>query len=205
MDMQAMRKSYARWAPVYDLTFGAVTSAGRRRVAGMVNARGGSLLEVGVGTGMSLDLYNHDVRVTGIDASPEMLAKAEDRVLEKNLTQVAELREMDARHLAYGDNTFDHVAALHIMSVVPEPERVMAEMARVLKPGGSLFIVNHFAREKGALAKAARLAEPVANWLGWHSDFVRGQVLGQNDLKLAEEIGLPPFGMMRLLRLTKRG
>jgi phosphatidylethanolamine/phosphatidyl-N-methylethanolamine N-methyltransferase len=205
MDMQAMRKSYARWAPVYDLTFGAVTSAGRRRVAGMVNARGGALLEVGVGTGMSLDLYNGDVRVTGIDASPQMLAKAEERVLEKNLTHVAELREMDARHLGYGDDTFDHVAALHIMSVVPEPERVMAEMARVLKPGGSLFIVNHFAREKGFVAMAERLAAPLSNWLGWHSDFDRGQVLGQDNLKLAEEVGLPPFGLMTLLRLTKRG
>ncbi len=205
MDMQAMRKSYARWAPVYNLTFGAITSAGRRRVAAMVNARGGSLLEVGVGTGMSLDLYGRDVRVTGIDASPEMLAKAEERVAEKALTNVTALREMDARRLDFPDAVFDHVAALHIMSVVPEPERVMAEMARVLKPGGSVFVVNHFAREGGVFSALERLAAPLSGLLGWHSDFERGRVMGCPALRPSEEIALPPGGLMTLLRLTKRG
>jgi phosphatidylethanolamine/phosphatidyl-N-methylethanolamine N-methyltransferase len=205
MDMQAMRKSYARWAPVYNLTFGAVTSAGRRRVAAMANARGGSLLEVGVGTGMSLDLYGRDVRVTGIDASPEMLAKAEDRVREKGLTNVTALRGMDARRMDFADASFDQVVALHIMSVVPEPERVMAEMARVVKPGGSVFVVNHFAREGGVFSALERIAAPLSDKLGWHSDFERGKVLSCPDLRLAEQQDLPPFGLMTLLRLTKTG
>jgi phosphatidylethanolamine/phosphatidyl-N-methylethanolamine N-methyltransferase len=204
MDMQAMLKSYARWAPVYDLTFGAVTRAGRRRVAAMVNARGGTLLEVGVGTGMSLGLYARDVRVTGIDASPEMLAKAEERVLFDNLSHVTGLMEMDARQMRFADASFDHVAALHIMSVVPEPERVMAEMARIVKPGGSVFIVNHFAREGGVFSALERVAAPLADHLGWHSDFSRNQVMSCPALHLSEEQALPPFGLMTLLRLTKR-
>ena len=206
MDIQAVRRSYARWAPIYDLTFGRITGAGRKRAVSVLNGLGGRVLEVGVGTGLALPGYRPGVEVTGIDASAEMLEKAREKVAELGLSHVKALREMDARALDFPDNSFDSVAAMHIMSVVPEPERVMAEMARVLRPGGTMLIVNHFARdgsENGWLPWAERKLAPLANLLGWHSDFERSRVLSTPGLRLVEETHLPPLGMMTLLRLRK--
>ncbi|MDP4031262.1 MAG: class I SAM-dependent methyltransferase [Pseudorhodobacter sp.] len=203
MDIQAVARSYARWAPIYDLTFGALTSAGRRRAVGAINKIGGEVLEVGVGTGLALRRYGRELRVTGIDYSEDMLQKARDKVAELGLEQVTGLHQMDARNLDFADNSFDHVVAMHIMSVVPEPERVLAEMARVCRPGGSVIVVNHFARDHGMLSVIEKVTAPMANLLGWHSDFERDRVLGDARLELVEEYTLPPLGMMTMLRLEK--
>ncbi len=206
MDIQAVRKSYARWAPIYDNTFGALTKVGRRQAVSVLNGLGGRVLEVGIGTGLSLPSYRADVSVTGIDASEQMLEKARARVAELGLTHVSDLRLMDARALDFPADSFDHVTAMHIMSVVPEPERVMREMARVLRPGGTVLIVNHFARDPqdhGALPWLERVAAPFADVLGWHSDFARARVTGTPGLTLISEQRLPPFGMMTLLRFRK--
>jgi phosphatidylethanolamine/phosphatidyl-N-methylethanolamine N-methyltransferase len=205
MELQAVERSYARWAPVYDRTFGAVTNVGRRRATAILSELGGSVLEVGVGTGLALRHYGPRVSVTGVDYSEEMLAKARAKVASEGLRNVAALHRMDARELDFPDDSFDHVAAMHVISVVPEPERVMEEIARVVRPGGTVLIVNHFRRNKGALALAERLAAPLADLLGWHSDFDRARVLGEPRLTLAEERTLPPLGMMTLLRLVKAG
>ena len=205
MELEAVAKSYARWAPVYDHTFGAVTHAGRRRATGFANAVGGTVLEVGVGTGLALPFYAAHMQVTGIDFSEEMLAKAQEKVAEQGLTQVKALRQMDARALEFADGSFDSVCAMHILSVVPEPERVMAEMARVCRPGGQVLVVNHFAAEgRGVMARIERAAAPLSDLLGWHSDFARARVLGEAGLELVEEDGLPPFGMMTYLRMRRR-
>ncbi|MDE4305759.1 class I SAM-dependent methyltransferase [Phaeobacter gallaeciensis] len=203
MELKAVQSSYARWAPIYDRTFGAVTNAGRRRVVNYINRRGGSVLEVGVGTGLSLPHYGADLRVTGIDFSTEMLAKAENRVAEMGLANVAGLRQMDARDLDFPDASFDTVAAMHVLSVVPEPQKVMAEIARVLKPGGEVVISNHFKSTQGVLASLEKISAPFANVLGWHSDFEIGTILGEETLSLKEQESLPPFGMMTFLVLKK--
>lgn len=203
MELQAVEKSYARWAPVYDRTFGAITNVGRRRATALLSELGGSVLEVGVGTGLALRHYGPKVTVTGVDYSEEMLEKARAKVAAEGLRNVAALHRMDARVLDFPDESFDHVAAMHVISVVPEPERVMAEVARVVRPGGTVLIVNHFTRSRGALAMAERLAAPLADLLGWHSDFDKARVLGEPRLRLVEERTLPPFGMMTMLRLEK--
>lgn len=204
MELNAVKTSYARWAPVYDRTFGVITNAGRRTAVDYINEQGAAkVLEVGVGTGLALPSYRSDLRVTGIDFSEDMLAKARTKVKTLDLDHVQNLRQMDARNLDFPDASFDVVAAMHIISVVPEPERVMAEMARVCKPGGRLVITNHFARETGLLAQIERLTAPFANLLGWHSDFEITTVLRQPELKVIEKKSLPPMGMMTFLVLQK--
>lgn len=203
MEIHAVKKSYARWAPVYDKTFGAVTQAGRRRAVEFVNARGGTVLEVGIGTGLSLERYGKEVEVTGVDYSEEMLAKAKEKVRERGLSHVRELKRMDARELEFENDSFDTVVAMHIMSVVPEPERVLSEMARVCKPGGSVVITNHFSAENGPMAAVERLAAPLSNLIGWHSDFPIVTVLGEGSLDLVERKSLPPLRMMTFLAFRK--
>ncbi|RMC34745.1 class I SAM-dependent methyltransferase [Paracoccus alkanivorans] len=203
MDIEAVQSSYSRWAPVYDNTFGAITNLGRRRTVDYINTRPGSVLEVGVGTGLALKYYKPGMQVTGIDFSEAMLQKAIAKAERLKLRHVKELRQMDARSLDFPDNHFDTVAAMHVLSVVPAPEKVMAEIARVCKPGGKVVITNHFARTQGILASLERAFAPLANTIGWHSDFRIETVLQEKALVLEEQKTLPPLGMMTFLVLTK--
>ncbi|MEZ5796591.1 MAG: methyltransferase domain-containing protein [Paracoccaceae bacterium] len=204
MSTDSVIRNYRRLAPVYDRTFGQVTEAGRRHVARLVKAGGGALLEVGVGTGLALRDYAPSVTVTGIDLSPDMLERAREKVAEERLSNVVALRQMDAGAMDFPAASFDFVVALHILSVVAEPRRVMAEIARVCRPGGMVLIVNHFSREAGVLAHAARLAAPVTRRIGWHSDFRRAEVMGEAGLELVDERPLPPMGMMTFLQFRRR-
>jgi phosphatidylethanolamine/phosphatidyl-N-methylethanolamine N-methyltransferase len=204
MEIEAVTASYRRWAPVYDRTFGAFSRAGRRRAVEHINRRGGSVLEVGVGTGLALGHYAPHLAVTGIDYSAEMLARAQAKVAALKLSQVVALRRMDARALEFPDHSFDTVAAMHVLSVVPEPARVVAEMARVCRPGGEVLVLNHFVHAHGALGFLGRRLGPLANQLGWHSDFTMAPVLSCDGLELVEQRPSPPFGIFTLLRLRKR-
>jgi len=204
LKIEAVESSYARWAPVYDRTFGAVTDVGRRRAVSFINDRKGHVLEVGVGTGLSLPHYGPEVRITGVDFSAEMLAKAQRKVDALDLKKRVDLQRMDARELAFENASFDTIAAMHVLSVVPEPEKVMAEIARVLKPGGKVVITNHFAKTTGVMAGLERVAAPMANLIGWHSDFKMDTILQEPSLQIAELRKLPPLGMMTFLVLEKR-
>lgn len=203
MEIKAIQASYALWAPVYDNTFGAVTNVGRRRAVEYINKRPGDVLEVGVGTGLALGFYRPEMRVTGIDFSEEMLRKARRKVRTRGLSHVADLRRMDARALDFPDDSFDTVAAMHVLSVVPEPEKVMSEITRVCKPGGKVVIVNHFQREKGFLAFLEKAFSSLENVVGWHSDFKIETILTEDELKVEERKSFPPLGMMTFLVLSK--
>jgi phosphatidylethanolamine/phosphatidyl-N-methylethanolamine N-methyltransferase len=133
-----------------------------------------------------------------------MLRKARARVAKLRLRNVAALRQMDARQLDFPDASFDTVAAMHVLSVVPEPERVMSEIARVLRPGGQVVITNHFKHERGVWAGLARAAAPLERVLGWHSDFEIAAVLQDPRLHILTRRDLPPMGMMTFLVLEKR-
>ncbi len=204
MQPDAITSSYRRWAPIYDATFGQVSHAGRRHATQVANQRGGHVLEVGVGTGLALPRYARDVTVTGIDFSADMLARARAKVADEGLDHVTELRQMDARALDFPDDSFDTVVAMHLISVVPDPERVMAEMARVCRPGGQVLLVNHFARDEGWLAWVERKCAPFADVLGWHSNFSKGRVLGVAALRVVEERKLTRLGLFTFLRMEKQ-
>lgn len=204
MEIEAVTTSYRRWAPVYDATFGAFTRPGRRRCVDYVNRRRGSVLEVGVGTGLALPWYARHLRVTGVDYSDEMLSKARERVMRLRLGHVVALEQMDARALDFPDDSFDTVVAMHVISVVPDPETVVAEMARVCRPGGEVVIVSHFLHEDGALGFLGRRMAPLADQLGWHSDFPKEPVLSCDRLEVANEVSSPPFRMFTRLHMRKR-
>jgi len=204
MKLEAVEAVYRRLAPLYDKTFGLITRSARKSALRSLKLDHGRILEVGVGTGLSLSGYRNKLTVTGIDYSEEMLEKARRRVAKKGLSNIEELRRMDARTLEYPDGSFDVVVAMYIVSVVPEPERVVQEMARVVRPGGYVLILNHFARERGLLAFVERVFAPFADVLGFHSDFSMERILCEPSLELVDSQVMPPLRMFTLLRLLKR-
>jgi phosphatidylethanolamine/phosphatidyl-N-methylethanolamine N-methyltransferase len=149
MDEGAVKRAYARWAPVYDVTFGRIAEAGRNRTVEHINQYEGRVLEVGVGTGISLPNYHRRLKITGIDLSPEMLKKARRRVVRNRLNHVEAVLEMDASDMDFPDNSFDIVVAMYVLTVVPDPIQVMRELERVCRPGGQVFVVNHFSQDHG--------------------------------------------------------
>ena len=203
MDVDSVRHAYRRWAPVYDFTFGLVAEAGRKHAVQIINRRKGRVLEVGVGTGLSLPCYGSQLIITGIDLSLEMLAKARDKVTSKKLGNVTGLHEMDAGALAFPDESFDTVVAMYVMTVVPDPERVMRELERVCAPGGEVILVNHFSEDEGMRGLVERKLAPFGDLLGWRPVFGLDRVLVCDDLRLAERRSLRPFGLFTMLRFVK--
>ncbi len=203
MDEQAIRKAYARWAPVYDMTFGLIADAGRKRAVRYMNTLPPSrILEAGVGTGISLPAYRRDHQIIGIDLSPEMLRKARERVRRRGLTNV-EVREMDVCNLDFEDNSFDVVTAMYVLTVVPDPEKAMHELARVCKPGGEVILVNHFSTEEGLRGLVEKRMARFAEDLGWRPEFPKEAVMVCDELKLEQELPMKPFGLFTMLRFRK--
>jgi phosphatidylethanolamine/phosphatidyl-N-methylethanolamine N-methyltransferase len=203
MDQGAVKRAYARWAPVYDLTFGLIADAGRVRTVEHVNRLSGQVLEVGVGTGISLSRYSPHLKVTGIDLSPEMLERARERVERRGLAQVEAILEMDASAMRFADARFDVVVAMYVLTVVPDPARVMAELERVCRPGGEVFIVNHFSQEHGVRGAVEKGMARFAETLGWRPEFPVETLLGHNGLRLVDAQALKPFGLFSMLRFVK--
>src|SRR5262247_522868 len=203
MDEDAIKSAYRRWAPVYDRTFGFVAAEGRKHSVEIINQRKGRVLEVGVGTGLSLPTYGRHLEIVGIDLSPEMLEKARERVVAERLRNVTGLYEMDAGDLKFDDASFDTVVAMYVMTVVPDPEKVMRELARVCRPGGEVLIVNHFSAEEGMRGWVERRMAPFADMLGWRPVFDIERVLVCDDLVLLEKRGLRPFGLFTMMRFHK--
>jgi phosphatidylethanolamine/phosphatidyl-N-methylethanolamine N-methyltransferase len=166
MSDNAIKRAYARWAPVYDQTFGVIADAGRVAAVDVINTLDGKVLEVGVGTGISLPSYRRDLKVTGIDLSPEMLDKARQRVTRQALGHVEAIEQMDAGDMSFADESFDVVVAMYVMTVVPDPAQVMDELARVCRPGGTVILVNHFSADGGVRALVEKAMSPLAD-RGW--------------------------------------
>jgi phosphatidylethanolamine/phosphatidyl-N-methylethanolamine N-methyltransferase len=203
LDEHSVRTAYRRWAPVYDQTFGRIAAEGRKHAVEHINTKSGRVLEVGVGTGLSLPMYDPRIEVVGIDLSPEMLEKARARVAAEAVDNVMGLYEMDASRLTFEDQSFDIVVAMYVLTVVPDPERVMRELSRVCKPGGEVLLVNHFSQKQGVRGWVERRMAPFAEHLGWRPVFDRRRVMGCSDLELIEQRSLRPLGLFTMLRLRK--
>lgn len=203
IDEAAIKNAYRRWAPVYDHTFGRFTTEGRRHAVEIINQRRGRVLEVGVGTGLSLPAYAPHLEIVGIDLSPEMLEKAREKVIEDGLSNVTGLHEMDAGELTFDDASFDTVVAMYVITVVPEPEKVMRELARVTKVGGQVILVNHFSQDEGVRGWVERRMAPFADKLGWRPVFNLDRVMVCEDLRVVDRRALRPWGLFTMLRFEK--
>ena len=171
MHIEAVKAAYRRYARIYDVIFGAVLQPGRRAVLEALELRPGDrVLEVGVGTGISLPLYPRDVRITGIDVSREMLEKARTRVARARLSNVEALVEMDAEAMAFPDASFDKVVAMYVVSVVPQPAKLLEELHRVCRPDGEIFIVNHFQSENPIVGRLERALAGFSSQIGFNPD-----------------------------------
>lgn len=209
LDKDTVAKAYARWAPVYDLVFGAVFDRGRKASIAAAERIGGRILEVGVGTGLSLPEYSWSNRLTGVDLSTPMLRKAKTRVAEHRLTNVDGLAVMDAQHLGFHDGVFDVVVAQYVITAVPDPEATLDEFARVLRPGGEIILVNHLGAESGLRASFEGAFAPLARRLGWRPEF-RFERLAQwaarrGGVRFIERRAMPPLGHFSLIRFARLG
>ncbi len=201
MDVQDTLKTYRLFSGSYDFVFGPIFHPGRKDAVRIANDRPGQrILEVGVGTGLTLPYYRRDARVTGIDVSTEMLAKARRRVERRGLGNVEALLEMDAENLTFADNSFDAVLALYVASVVPNPTRFAAEMRRVCIPGGTIVVVNHFTSENWPMRALEKRLAPLAGKIGFHADFPFDKFKAESGLDIRESRPSNLFGYWRLLR-----
>lgn len=204
LDADAVRKAYRRQAAFYDRWFGTVSGAARRSAIAAVNALAGrDVLEVGVGTGLALPLYVANKRVTGIDLSADMLALAHERVEAMGLANVAGLLEQDAEATDFPDASFDIAAAMFVASVVPHPDRLLAELRRLVRPGGQILFINHFSARGGLRLAIERAMVPLAGALGWHPDFPIGALLPADDQAGATFTPMPPLGLFTLVQLRQ--
>jgi phosphatidylethanolamine/phosphatidyl-N-methylethanolamine N-methyltransferase len=208
MHIQAVASAYDRLAPAYDFLFGSVFRQGRSSAVKAANRIGGTILEVGIGTGLSLAQYARNCRVIGIDISIAMLRRARRRVADGKLSHVTRLELMNAEELRFPESSFDAVVAQYVISAVPNPERALSELARVLRPGGEIIITSRIGAENGVRAKFEHWLMPVTSRLGWRTEFpwrrFADWAASMPDITLLEHRRLPPLGHFSLIRYAKR-
>lgn len=207
LEKDTVIQAYGRWAPVYDLVFGPVFRSGRRAAIEAAERIGGRILEVGVGTGISLPGYSRTNRIFGLDISAPMLERARRRVTELRLDHVEGLEVMDAEDLAFPDASFDVVVAQYVVTAVPHPERALDEFARVVRPGGEIVITSRIGAETGLRGTVEKKLMPVTNKLGFRTEFAWDRYVQwaskTPSVKLVDRQPLRPLGHFSLIRFAK--
>jgi phosphatidylethanolamine/phosphatidyl-N-methylethanolamine N-methyltransferase len=207
LDRHTIAQAYALWAPFYDIVFGAVFEQGRHAAIRAAERIGGRILEVGVGTGMSLPHYSPTSRLVGVDLSEPMLRKAQRRVAELGLRNVEGLVLMDAERLAFPDASFDVIVAQHVITTVPHPEATLDELARVLRPGGEMVLISRVGADMGLRRAVEQKFGSLTRWLGWRLEFPWERYAhwekASRGMRLIERCPMPPFGHFSLIRFGK--
>ncbi|MDR3537559.1 MAG: methyltransferase domain-containing protein [Acetobacteraceae bacterium] len=207
MQTDQVAEAYGRWAPVYDIVFGPVFSRGRRAAVDAAERIGGRILEVGVGTGLSLGQYARSNRLVGVDISEPMLEKARERVKRLRLSNVEAIDVMDAEQLTFPDASFDVVVAQYVVTAVPHPEKALDEFVRVVRPGGEIILTSRIGAEGGLRGTLERWLMPVTSRLGWRTEFPWARyeqwANGTKAVRLLERRALPPLGHFCLIRFAR--
>jgi phosphatidylethanolamine/phosphatidyl-N-methylethanolamine N-methyltransferase len=204
LEKRQVKRAYKFYAPAYDFVFDWIFRPGREAAIGLLDIRRGhQVLEVGIGTGLNLPLYPPHCRVSGIDLSEEMLEKAQEKVLEFRLNNVA-LRAMDATVMDFREDEFDSAVATYTISAVPDPVAVLREMRRVVKPGGNIVLLNHFRSQRPVIGRLEDLVAPVCTRLGWKSNLPLEPLLKRVGLtpEIAAKVNL--FNGWRLIKCVNR-
>ena len=206
MNTAGVAAAYDRWAPVYDLVFGGVFATGRREAVAAAERIGGKVLEVGVGTGISLHHYDASTRVVGVDISESMLGKARERAMQLGGDRI-QIEVGDAEDLRFADNEFDVVVAQYVISAVPNPERALDEFVRVVRPGGEIIITTREGAGDGLRGNIEKLLMPITTRLGFRTDFpfdlYDSWAAKTPQVSLVEHRALPPLGHFSLIRYKK--
>lgn len=200
IDLDSVKVAYRRYARIYDLLFGPALEQGRHAAVEMINTLSGRrILEVGVGTGLSLPTYRKDARVVGIDLCSEMLEKARRRVRRLGLTQVEALLEMDGEDMTFPEHSFDAVAAMYVVGVTPQPTRLVSEMRRVCAPGGDIIVLNHFASNHPLMRRLESVLAPLSATLGFRSNLEFATLAEATGLDLVQVRDTNLFGYSKLI------
>jgi phosphatidylethanolamine/phosphatidyl-N-methylethanolamine N-methyltransferase len=178
---------YYEFSHFYDAFFGRVFHPRIQKVVRSLGiAPGSRVLEIGVGTGLSLDAYPRHCQVTGIDLAPDMLEKAQERI-DRNGWRNVTVEQGDALNLRFPDDTFDYVMAFHVVSVVPDAGRLMAEATRVCRPGGRIVVINHFRSENRRVARLQHTIDPMTRRLGWTTSLYLRDILDRDKLHVERQ------------------
>lgn len=192
-------KIYSDFSHLYDKIFSRFFCERIRYVLTNLNIpRGAKILEVGIGTGLSLSAYPPHCEVTGVDLAPEMLELARQKALENGWRHFRFL-EMDALDLKFPDASFDFVTSFHVVSVVPDPVRMMREIHRVCKPGGMIIIINHFRTTKPILGPIIGALDPFTRRLGWTASLRLAQAFAGVPLKIEKQFKTSPFSLFTVV------
>ena len=192
-------KLYSEFAPLYDKIFGKIFYSRLRRVIGDLHIpRGARVLEVGAGTGTSFPAYPRHCQVIGIDLAPDMLARAQGKIRENGWSHL-KVMKMDALQLEFPDDSFDYVMAFHVVTVVPDPVRMVEEAKRVCRPGGRIVIVNHFTSDFPLLGSLTETLDPVTRRLGWRTNLRLRPFIESTELKVEKAYKISKLSLYTVL------
>jgi phosphatidylethanolamine/phosphatidyl-N-methylethanolamine N-methyltransferase len=202
-DLEGQKKAYRVWANYYDKVYVRLLARAQREAVDAAVARGRDILEIGVGTGLTLPYFPADRRVVGVDLSEDMLKVANEKVRAGQLTAVQGLAVMDACRLGFADERFDAVTAQFVITLVPDPEQALDEMDRVLKPGGEIVISSRLVDSEGVSALFWSALAPLAKAVGWSTDFKVSRLTDWAARTGRYEVAHVGRGYFKVVRLRK--
>jgi phosphatidylethanolamine/phosphatidyl-N-methylethanolamine N-methyltransferase len=193
LETQKVEKVYSTFSRFYDLVFGKIFHDSRTAAIRLLDLKPGNrILEVGVGTGLSLPFYPRDCRVIGIDLTGPMLEKGVEKIRRWQLRHV-DLHKMDATHMAFADNSFDAVMAAFVMTAVPYPREVLSEMCRVCRPKGKIILLNHFSNDNPLVSRLEKSISPLCTRIGFRTDLTLDELLEGSPLVVRQKLRVNPF------------